>query len=136
MPLARDSFSHILASAAFFETLRHPGVPVEYAAVTLVANLPSSTALQTRPWRLHPHTAASSYVRPWLSAWNHAATLPRRSRFGPPRTLPPEFAKKNLSGFFSLAMASYRCHRSTTRSVKTRQYAGVPEDGSLLQTAQ
>src|ERR1035437_5105866 len=136
MPLASDSLSHILISAGFFEALRQPGFPVEYPAVTLAANLPSSTALQTRPCRLHPHTAASSYVRPWLSAWNQAATLPRRSRLGPPRTLPPEFSKKKLSCFFSLAMASYLFHNSRTRSVKTRQYTGVPEGGSLLQTAQ
>src|ERR1700679_2875570 len=121
MPLARVSLSHILASAGFFDALRQPGEPVEYAAVTLVANLPSSTALQTLPCRLHPHTAASSYVRPWLSAWNHTATLPRRSRLGPPRTLPPELAKKKLSCFFSLAIASYLCQSSSTRSVKTRQ---------------
>src|SRR3984957_15072080 len=110
MPLARVSFNHILASAGFFERLRQPGEPVEYAAVTLAANLPSSTALHTRPCRLHPHTAASSNARPWLSAWNHTATFPSRSRFGPPRTLPPELAKKKLSCFFSLAMASYLCH--------------------------
>ena len=75
-------------------------------------------------------------MRPWLSAWNQAAILPRRSRFGPPRTLPPRLAKKKLSGFFSLAMASYFCQRSKTRSLKTRQYAGVPAAGSLLQIAQ
>src|SRR6185437_12904260 len=99
-------------SAGFFDALRHPGKLLAYAAVTLAANLPSSTALHTRPCKLHPQIAASLYVRPWLSAWNHCATLPSRSRFGPPRTFPPELAKKKLSRFFSFAIASYLLHSS------------------------
>src|SRR5437764_1481779 len=97
MPLATVSFSHMRASAGFFEALRQPGWLLEYAAVTFAANFPSNTALHTRPCRLHPQIAGSYCVRPWLSAWNHAATSPRRLRLGPPRTLPPEFAKKKLS---------------------------------------
>src|ERR1700721_384513 len=110
MPPASDSWSHILVSSGLFEALRHRTRPVEYAALTLAANLPSSTELHTRAWSAHPQTAASSLVRPWLSAWNHAAILPSRARFGLGRTLPPRFAKKKLSAFFSLAMASYRNH--------------------------
>src|SRR6185437_650026 len=123
-------------SAGFFDALRHPGKLLAYAAVTLAANLPSSTALHTRPCRLHPQIAGSNCLRPWLSAWNQAAVLPSRSRFGPPRTLPPELAKKKLSCFFSFAIPSYRRHKSSTRSVNTLQYAGVLEAGSLLHTAQ
>src|SRR6185437_9908488 len=64
MPLASVSFSHMRASSALFDKLRHPGDPVEYAAVTLAANFPSRTELQTRPCRLHPHTSGSSQERP------------------------------------------------------------------------
>src|SRR6516164_4324621 len=136
MPLAEVWLSHIRASSAFFEAFRHPITPVEYAAVTFAATFPSSTALHTRPCRLHPHTDGSSYVRPWLSPWNHTAIFPIRSRFGPLRTLPPEFAKKKLSAFFSFAIASYFCQISNARSLNARQYAGVPGGGSLLQIAQ
>ena len=52
MPPARVSFIHICASAGFFEALRQRTTPVEYAAVTLAANLPSRTALQTRACRV------------------------------------------------------------------------------------
>src|ERR1035441_1173409 len=112
MPEADVSHIHILASSGLFDALRHTTPPVEYAAVTLVANLPSMMALHTRPCRLHPQMAGPPLLPPRLSAWNHAAILPRRSRLGPPRTLPPRLAKKKLSGFFSLAMASYFCHSS------------------------
>src|SRR5271169_5503217 len=102
MPLASVSFSHSFISPAFLVALRHGTRPVEYPAVTFPANLPPMIAVHTRPCRLHPHIAASSFVRPWLSAWNHSAILPSRSRLGPPCTFPPWFAKKKLSAFFSL----------------------------------
>ena len=60
MPLASVSFNHILASAGFLEPLRQRTMPVEYAAVTLAENLPSSTALQARPCSVHPQMAGSS----------------------------------------------------------------------------
>ena len=135
MPLARVSFSHILASAGFLRRCasgRAGGIGGgDVGGELAVQHGIADASLQAASPDGRVIVGAALVV-----AWNHAAILPRRSRLGPPRTLPPRLAKKKLSGFFSLAMASYFCHSSKTRSLNTRQYAGVPGGGSLLQIAQ
>src|ERR1051325_9076352 len=106
MPEASVSLNHICSSCGDLKTLRQRGVPVDQAAVTLVAILPFWTALQTRPWEAHPQIGVSSPPRPWLSHWNHSQISPSLTRSAVLRIPPPRLAKKKLPGFFSLAIDS------------------------------
>src|ERR1044072_3149048 len=104
MPLASVSLNHMRSSCGDLYTLRQRGVPVDHAAVTLVAILPFCTAWQTRPCSAHPQIGVSSPPRPWLSHWNHSQISPSFTSAALLRMPPPRLAKKKLPGFFSLAI--------------------------------